>query len=63
MTQSSTGGGLTCPVCRKRFERSGIRIASDVEREMATEMVRCVDCRIKVSYYSSNVIEMITVHV
>ena len=49
MTQSSTGNSFTCPVCRKGFERSGIRLANDLERAMTTEIVICVDCHMQVS--------------
>ena len=54
ITESSGGGGdgLTCAVCRKRFDKSGIRIARDVETTMATEVVNCPDCHNEVSYCS-----------
>ena len=50
ITESSGGGKvLTCAVCRKMFDKSGIRIARDVETAMATEVVTCADCHSKVS--------------
>jgi len=52
MRENSVGtdNSLTCPVCRKRFERSGIRLASHIETAMASEIVKCGDCHDKVSY-------------
>ena len=50
ITESSGGGkALTCAVCRKMFDKSGIRIAHDVETAMATEVVNCADCHSEVS--------------
>lgn len=51
MTQSSAGNSFTCPVCRKGFERSGIRLANDLEKGMANEVVVCADCHMRVSCY------------
>ena len=60
MTESSGGGNsLMCPVCRKRFEKRDIRLASDVERAMASEIVKCVDCHDEVSNCPSINIVMI----
>ena len=50
MTKNSAGNCFTCPVCRKGFERSGIRLAADLERAMTTEVVKCMDCHQQVSY-------------
>lgn len=39
-------------MCRKTFEKSGIRLASDVENTITIEMVKCVDCQHKVGLLS-----------